>query len=372
MKYILGLMLFASGLAHATGGDLHFAQASYSVQQSAKAVTVVVDRTGGTSGAVSVHYATRWGSALDDINYMNKYGQLTWAAGDSSSKSFTVELGTAAFAGSREFSVHLSSASNATLTAPSASTVTIVSSSSSSSSKLPDGAVALGYYNQLFYDQPALADVSTSMTATTSKWYSLPTNVEHVSMSGSELSIALGGAVWSQAHRGKEGALPYLTGAQGFYVEFAMRLSSNNNDHFEGMYLQTAEHTMGLDHLSTDPAGYQRWTEIDVSESGYAPGSLATVINYYGISPNYSRTLLNDWGYIQTPIDYTKEHIYGVSYDPATNALQYYIDNVPTWKATLPGSVIKDYHYFLVMESSSHGAKTPYDMYIRYVAAYTK
>jgi hypothetical protein len=371
MKYILGLMLFASALAHgatATGGDLSFAQASYSVQQSAQAVTVVVDRTGGTSGAVSVHYATRWGTALDGINYMNKFGDLTWAAGDASSKSFTVVLGTAAFAGSREFTVSLSSPSNATLTAPSTSTVTIVSSSSS----LPDGAVALGYYNQLFYDQPTLADVSTSMTATTSKWYSLPTNVSQVSIQGSELAIGLGGGVWSQAHRGKEGALPYLTGAQGFYVEFAMHLSSNNNDHFEGLYLQTAEHTMGLDHLSTDPAGYERWTEIDVSESGYAPGSLATVINYYGISPNYSRTLLNDWGLIQTPIDYTKEHIYGVSYDPATNALQYYIDNVPTWKATLPGSVIKNYHYYLVMEASSHGAQTPYDMYIRYVAAYTK
>jgi hypothetical protein len=371
MRYILGLVVFASGLAHgatATGGDLHFAQASYSVQQSAKAVTVVVDRTGGTSGAVSVHYATAFGSALDGINYTNKYGELTWAAGDSSSKSFTVELGTAAFAGSREFSVNLSSASNATLTAPSRSTVTIASSSS----RLPDGAVALGYYNQLFYDEPKAAEVSTSMTATTSKWYALPATVDLVSTQGSELAIALGGGISTQAHRGKEGALPYVSGAQGFYVEFAMHLSSNNSDHFEGLYLQTAEHTMGLDHLSTDPAGYQRWTEIDVSESGYAPGSLATVINYWGIAPNYSRKVWNDWGLIQTPIDYTKEHIYGVSYDPATNVVQWYIDNVPTFKMAPTNSVIKDYHYYLVMESSSHGSHTPYDMYIRYVAAYVK
>jgi hypothetical protein len=369
MKYILGLVLLASGLAHgATGGDLHFAQIAYVALQSAKAVTIVVDRTGGTSGAVSVHYATRFGTALDDINYMNKFGNLTWAAGDASPKSFTVQLGTAAFAGSREFTVSLSSASNATLTAPSTSTVTIVSSSST----LPDGAVALGYYNRLFYDAPKLAEVSTSMTSTTSKWYSLPTNVAHMNMQGSDLAIGLGGAVWSQAHRGKEGALPYVSGAQGFYVEYAMHLSSNNNDHFEGLYLQTAEHTMGLDHLSTDPAGYQRWTEIDVSESGYGPGSLATVINYYGVSPNYSRTLWNDYGLIHTPIDYTKEHIYGVSYDPSNNVLQYYIDNVPTWSISPTNSTIKDWHYFLVMESSSHGAHAPYYMYIRYVAAYTK
>ena len=129
---------------------------------------------------------------------------------------------------------------------------------------------------------------------------------------------------------------------------------------------------MWLDHLSTDPAGFQRWTEIDVTESGYGPGSLATVINYWGIAPNYSRRVWNDWGYIQSPFDYTKEHIYGVSYDPATNVLQWYIDNVPTFRMAPTNSVIKDYHYYLVMESSSHRSHTPYDTIIRYVAAYTK
>jgi Calx-beta domain len=369
MKYILGLVLLASGLAHGatvTGGDLHFAQASYTVQQSAKAVTIVVDRT-GTSGAVSVHYATAFGTALDGINYMNKYGVLTWAAGDSSSKSFTVQLGTAAFAGFREFSVNLSSASNATLTTPSRSTVTIASSTS----KLPDGAVALGYYNQLFYDQPTLSEVSTSMTDTTAKWYSGATTVGLLSMQGSELAIPLGGGVISQAHRGKQGALPFLSGAQGFYVEFAMRLSTNNGDHFEGLFLETAEHTMGLDHLSTDPAGFERWTEIDVSESGYDDGSLASVLQWSGTSPNFIPKIKNSWG-TDAPLDFTKEHIYGISYDPINNVLQWYIDNVPTWRFIPTGSVIKDFHYFLVMESSSHRLHTPYDMYIRYVAAYTK
>jgi hypothetical protein len=241
------------------------------------------------------------------------------------------------------------------------------------SCNIPAGAVALGYTNQLFYDTPSVAEISDSMTSTASKWYTTPAQLQYFTTNGSELSIALGGGINAQAHRGKLGALPYLSGANGFYVEFAMHLSSNDSDHFEGLYLETAEHTMGLDHQPSDPPGYERWTEIDVSESGYGPGSLATIIDYYGISPNFSRTLKNDWSDIQSPFDYTKEHIYGLSWDPSTNVLQWYIDNVPTWKTTPPaGSLIKNYHYYLVMESSSHGSHTPYDTIIRYVQAYTK
>jgi hypothetical protein len=190
-------------------------------------------------------------------------------------------------------------------------------------------------------------------------------------MQGSEMAIALGGGISTQAHRGMQGALPYLSGAQGFYVEFAMHLSSNDTDHFEGLYLETAEHTMGLDHLSTDPAGFERWTEIDVSESGYGPGSLSSVINWSGTAPHFASKAFNSWGH-DAVLDFTQEHIYGVSYDPATNVLQYYIDNVPSWKTTPVGSVIKDFHYYLIMGSGSHGSHTPYDTIIRYVAAYTK
>lgn len=236
---------------------------------------------------------------------------------------------------------------------------------------IPAGASDLGYTNQVFYDEPTSTEVSTSTTSTTSKWYTTLAHAPLLSMQSSELAIGLGGAIVSQAHGGKQGALPYLSGAQGFYVEFAMHLSTNDSDHFEGLYLETAEHSNMTDHLSTDPAGFERWTEIDVSESGYDAGSMATAIEWSGVSPYFSKKVFNSWGHDAT-LDFTKEHIYGISYDPATNVLQWYIDNVPTWKTTPVNSVIKDWHYVLVMESSSHGSHTPYDMFIRYVAAYTK
>jgi hypothetical protein len=250
-----------------------------------------------------------------------------------------------------------------------------------SCTNLPVGATKLGYTKQVFYNEPTMSDVSDTDEDSTSKWYpgsftaSVAHNVaalEYITEKNSELSIALGGSVNSETHAAKAGALPYLNGATGFYVEFGMHLSSNDSDHFTGLFLQTAEHNLQKDdHLSTDPKSFERWTEIDVSEAGYGPGSLATVINWWGIYPHYNRQIWNNYG-LDEAIDWTQEHRFGLSYDPATNTLQWYIDDVPTWKSNPPDSVIKKFHYYIVMEASSHGSHKPYDMYIHYVTAYTK
>jgi hypothetical protein len=246
---------------------------------------------------------------------------------------------------------------------------------------IPAGAAALGYTTQVFYDTPTLNEVSATDTDTTSKWY--PGSVGHntgqnlatrelLSTVNSELAINLGGSVISESQAAKAGAIPWLSGGAGFYIEFAMRMSTNDADHFAGLYLETAEHNGAkADHLASDPAGFERWTEIDVSETGYGPGSLATVINWWGIYPLYSHTTLNSYGH-DAALDFTVEHRYGLSWNPATNTLQWYIDDVPSYKISPPNSVIKDFHYYAVMEASSHGANHPYQMYIHYVRAYSK
>jgi hypothetical protein len=252
-----------------------------------------------------------------------------------------------------------------------------------SCTNLPVGATALGYTTQVFYDQPTLTEVSTTDTDSTSKWYpgSFSSTVSKnlasralLSTQNSELAISLGGGMTSETHASKAGGMPLLSGAQGFYIEFAMRLSSNDADHFSGLYLQTAEHDLAKDdHLSTDPAGLERWTEIDVSEGGYGSGSLSTVINWEGTYPHYASKVYNSWGQSHdAPLDWTKEHRFGVSYDPITNVLQWYLDDVPTFKATPTASVMKQFHYYMVMGAGSHGSHTPYEMYIHYVTAYTK
>jgi hypothetical protein len=246
----------------------------------------------------------------------------------------------------------------------------------------PVGAAALGYNTQVFYDEPTVAEVSTTDTDSISKWYpgtdANPVShnlaqLEFLSMQGSELAIAPGGGITSETHASKQGAIPLLSGAQGFYVEIAMHLSSNDSDHFIGLFLQTAEHDLARDdHLSTDPAGFERWAEIDLSESGYGPGSLNSVMNWEGLWPHYVPHVINNYGE-EAAVDWTKEHRFGVSYDPTTEVLQYYLDDVPTFKTRPPPDpVISLYHYYLVMEAGSHGSHVPYEMFVHYVTAYTK
>ncbi|WP_051101800.1 Calx-beta domain-containing protein [Solimonas variicoloris] len=118
----------------ASAGTLALGASSYSVTQNAGTLTVTVARSGGSSGAVSVQYATANGTAVAGTDYTAASGTLSWASGDTASKSFSVAISNATpFTGSKSFSITLSGTSGgATLGAASAS-VTINGSGSSSS-----------------------------------------------------------------------------------------------------------------------------------------------------------------------------------------------------------------------------------------------
>jgi hypothetical protein len=110
--------------------------ASDSVLQSAGSVTMTVNRTGGSSGAVSVAYATSNGTAVAGTNYTATSGTLEWADGDAGSKTFIVAISKATpFSGSKTFTASLSTpVGGATLSTPASTSVTITGSSSGSGS----------------------------------------------------------------------------------------------------------------------------------------------------------------------------------------------------------------------------------------------
>ena len=116
-----------SGDAPAALGALQLAASSYTVTQSAGAITVTVNRTGGSAGAVSVAYATSNGTALAGAQYTSASGTLDWADGDASSKSFSISISDATpFSGTKSFSVALSSPSGgSSLSTPSSASVSI-------------------------------------------------------------------------------------------------------------------------------------------------------------------------------------------------------------------------------------------------------
>ncbi len=71
---------------------LAFTAGSASISEAAGSATVTVSRTLGSTGAVSVNYASSNGTALAGSDYSAVSGTLRWNAGDTASKSFTVPI----------------------------------------------------------------------------------------------------------------------------------------------------------------------------------------------------------------------------------------------------------------------------------------
>ncbi len=109
-------------------GTLRFAQANYSVNENVGTVTVSVTRTGGSSGAVSVQYATVNGTAIAPGDFTTASGTLTWATGETASKPIPIPIvNDSTVESSESFTVTLSAPTGgATLGNPATPIVTIV------------------------------------------------------------------------------------------------------------------------------------------------------------------------------------------------------------------------------------------------------
>ncbi|HEX8618752.1 MAG TPA: Calx-beta domain-containing protein [Thermoanaerobaculia bacterium] len=84
--------LGAVEVALANTGTLSLSAATYSVAENGGSVTITVNRTGSTTGEVSVDYATSSGSAQTPSDYTAASGTLTWANGDGAAKTFAIPI----------------------------------------------------------------------------------------------------------------------------------------------------------------------------------------------------------------------------------------------------------------------------------------
>ena len=146
----------------------------------------------------------------------------------------------------------------------------------SGSKDVPPGAVALGYTKCVIRERPAAADVAPGKNGNfkwfSGQWYS-KTNppLSHYSTRNGELVMTLGGNLVSAPLDFSAGKLPLLAGADGFYVEFDVRLSDNDKDHWPAVWLMPAEHDGKHDQYEGDPKGFERFMELDVDEGGFGP-----------------------------------------------------------------------------------------------------
>ena len=108
-------------------GTLQFAQSSYSIAENGGAILITVTRTGGSSGAVTVNFATAGGSASPGADFQAASGTLTWANGDTAGKTISIPIVDDNVVENTEtFQVILSNPSGgATLGAPATATVSI-------------------------------------------------------------------------------------------------------------------------------------------------------------------------------------------------------------------------------------------------------
>jgi hypothetical protein len=151
-----------TGDAVAATGNLQLSAATYAVSQSAGEVTVVVDRTGGSAGSVSVAYATSDGTAVAGTDYTATSGTLDWADGDTSSASFQIPINTTPFTGSKSFAVTLSSPTGgATLSSPSSATLTITGSGSGTGSDPPSAPGTVGATAKSITTPLTIASIAT-------------------------------------------------------------------------------------------------------------------------------------------------------------------------------------------------------------------
>jgi Calx-beta domain len=133
-----------NGSATSPSGMLELSSSTYAAAQAAGALTVSVNRAGGTSGAASVVYSTSNGTAVANTDYTAASGTLNWADSDSAAKTFTVRLSNASpFSGTRSFSVTLSSPSGSSLGNPSTASVAITGAATAATGSLQLSASSL-------------------------------------------------------------------------------------------------------------------------------------------------------------------------------------------------------------------------------------
>ncbi|MBK7992200.1 MAG: SMP-30/gluconolactonase/LRE family protein [Blastocatellia bacterium] len=108
-------------------GSLQFSSATYSVMENAANATITVTRTNGSSGTVTINYATSDGTATAASDYTASSGTLTFLNGETSKTFFVPIIDDVLAEGNETVNLSLSNPTGgATLGSPSSAVLTIV------------------------------------------------------------------------------------------------------------------------------------------------------------------------------------------------------------------------------------------------------
>src|SRR5262249_15631433 len=110
--------------------SLQFSAANYNVGEGDGSATITVTRTGDTSAAATVNFASSDGTAVQRKDYQVASGTISFAAGETSKTLSVLIVDNNYVDGNRTFSLTLTNASGGTLGTPNPATVTIIDNDS--------------------------------------------------------------------------------------------------------------------------------------------------------------------------------------------------------------------------------------------------
>jgi hypothetical protein len=254
-----------------------------------------------------------------------------------------------------------------------------VTAQAAASGKVPPGAATLGYTKCVIDERPSVADIAPGKTGNfkwfNGLWYQPQMPSSKFEMVDGVLAVHPRGVLVSAPHDfSNQGRLPALPGKDGFYAEFEVRLSDDDPDHWPAVWMMPIEHNgKNGDHYEGDPEGYLRYMELDVDEGSFGPGMTATVHNWAGNFRTLERHIQNPNNFLPAPLDRTKMHTFGASYDPARTTVCWWLDGVRQISATSPyvSRIAAKQHFYLIMNANYQKKKSrDYRMFISGVRAY--
>src|SRR5262249_5883712 len=108
--------------------SIQFSSTTYNVNRTGGSATIILTRTGGVDGSVTVSFNTTRGSATPSVDYTDTTGTLTFGPGDRSPKTLTIPiLNNISPNGNKTVALSLNVlAGNARAGTPSTATLTII------------------------------------------------------------------------------------------------------------------------------------------------------------------------------------------------------------------------------------------------------
>ena len=261
--------------------------------------------------------------------------------------------------------------------------------------KVPPGAAALGYTKCVINEHPTAADIAPgNANKGKYKWFNgawwdgVRPAMNLYGTANGDLAISYdatsdkGGCLIGTPRDLSQGALPNLDGRKGFYIEFDTRLSDNDPNHWPAVWVMPAEHSGGSgnpvhDVYPGDPAGYERWMELDVDEGGLAKsgGAMCSVLSWTSHGGGYRPDTSNNWATGEA-MDRTLVHTFGASYDPIKRQVTSWVDGKQKWQTPVNSGSVPEIaarqHFYPILSvwRQDKGDHKSYSMYVSGVRAY--